>query len=114
MTTFNNPFDSFQVFYYSGPGSFSAVIQVYNGGVFAGRMVFYPGPPNPTPNPVNVPPNGTINPLGTDVPSINYPLTSFQDIWGILRHTRPLYLFLDTGSGVGFLATSGFEPIGGP
>lgn len=106
MATFNNPFDSFQVFYYSGPSSFQAVIQVYNGNIFAGRMVFYATGP--------LPPNGTINPTGTDVPSINYLLTSFEDIWGILRHTRPLYLFLDTGSGVGFVATSGFEPIGGP
>jgi hypothetical protein len=106
VATFTNAFDSFQVFYYSGPSTFSAVIQVYQGSVFVGRMVFYPSGP--------LPDNGTINPLGTDVPSINYLLSSFEDIWGILRHTRPLYLFLDTGTKVGMLATSGFEPIGGP
>lgn len=108
MATFTNAFDSFQVFYYGGNAStFSAVIQVYQGSVFAGRMVFYP---TTTP----VPANGTINPLGTDVPSLNYSISSFQDVWGILRHTRPLYLFLDTSTTVGMLATSGFEPIGGP
>jgi hypothetical protein len=108
MATFTNAFDSFQVFYYGGNAStFSAVVQVYLGSVFAGRMVFFPtGSP--------VPANTTISPLGTAVPSIHYPVSSFEDIWGILRHTRPLYLFLDTSTTVGMLATSGFEPIGGP
>lgn len=110
MATLTNAFDSFQVFYYGNsnpptPITYAAVIQVYQGSVFAGRIVFFPGPP---------PPNTTINPLGTDVPSIHYSLTSFEDVWSILRHTRPLYLFLDDVTKVGFLATSGFEPIGGP
>jgi hypothetical protein len=108
MATLTNAFDSFQVFYYGGTAStYAAVIQVYQGSVFTGRMVFFPvGTP--------VPPNETISPLGTAVPSINYAVSSFEDIWGVLRHTRPLYLFLDDVSKVGMLATSGFEPIGGP
>jgi hypothetical protein len=112
VATFTNAFDSFQVFYYGNSNpptaiTYSAVIQVYQGSVFAGRIVFYPLPGPP-------PPNGVINPLGTNVPSISYLISSFEDVWGILRHTRPLYLFLDDVTKVGFLATSGFEPIGGP
>ncbi len=105
MATFNNPFDSYQVFYYGGNVStFSAVIQVYQGNVFNGRMVFFPTGP--------IPANTTINPLGTDVPSIHYLLSSFEDVFEILRHTKPLYLFLDTGTTVGMLATSQSEPVG--
>ena len=112
MATFTNAFDSFQVFYYgtsvfpATPSTYAAVVQVYLGSVFAGRMVFFLTGP--------IPVNATINPLGTVVPSIHYPVSSFEDVWGILRHTRPLYLFLDTSTNVGMLATSGFEPIGGP
>ncbi len=106
MATFNNPFDSYQVFYYGHDSiTFSAVIQVYQGNVFNGRMVFFPpGAP--------IPPNTTINPLGTDVPSIHYPISSFEDVFQILRHTKPLYLFLDTSTSVGMLATSQSEPVG--
>lgn len=105
MATFNNPFDSYQVFYYGGNAStFSAVIQVYQANVFTGRMVFFPTGP--------VPDNTTINPLGTDVPSIHYLLSSFEDVFEILRHTKPLYLFLDTSTKVGSLSTSALLPVG--
>ncbi len=106
MATFTNAFDSYQIFYYGGAApSFAAVIQCYQGDVFVGRMGFVPsGAP--------IPPNTTIAPVGTQVPSIHYAFSSFENAFEILRHTRPLYLFLDTGSGVGMLATSQTEPVG--
>lgn len=105
MATFTNGFDSYQVFYYSGPTQFSAVIQCYASGVFNGRIGFYPdaGP---------VVPNGTIAPLGTAVPAINYTISRFPAVMDMLRFEKPLYIFFDTGTGVGFVGTSQMEPVG--
>jgi hypothetical protein len=105
MAQYTNGFDSYQVFYYSGPTQLQAVIQVYASGVFNGRIGFYPdaGP---------VVPNGEIQPTGVKVPAINYALSRFNDVMGMLRFEKPLYIFLDTGNGIGFLGTSQLEPVG--
>ncbi len=108
MATFTNAFDSYQIFYYGGaltPPPIAAVIQCYQGDVFVGRMAFVP---SGTP----IPPNTTIAPTGVQVPSIHYALSSFEDVFEMLRHTKPLYLFLNTSNGVGMLATSQTEPVG--
>ncbi len=109
MATFTNAFDSYQIFYYGGtlPSNIiAAVVQCYQGQMFVGRIAFYPT------TPASVPANITIAPVGTAVPSIHYALSSFQDVVGVLRHAKPLYLFLDTASGLGMLATSQTLPVG--
>ena len=105
MATFTNGFDTYQSFYYSGPSSFLAVIQVYQAGVFGGRIGFYPdgGP---------VIPNTTIAPFGVQVPAINYPISRFNDVILTLRYEKPLYVFFDNGSLIGYLGTSQNEPVG--
>jgi hypothetical protein len=105
MAQYTNGFDSYQAFYYSGPSSFLAVIQVYASGVFNGRIGFYPdaGP---------VVPNGEIMPTGVKVPAVNYPISRLGDVMNMLRLEKPLYIFLDTGTGIGFLGTMQQEPVG--
>ncbi|HZQ07103.1 MAG TPA: hypothetical protein VFD70_11025 [Anaerolineae bacterium] len=105
MAQFTNGFDAYQTFYYSGATSLLAVIQVYASGVFNGRIGFYPdaGP---------VVPNGVIAPTGTNVPAINYPLSSFNAVMSMIRFEKPLYIFFDSGTGVGFVGTSQLEPVG--
>ncbi len=105
MAIYQNRFDSYQVFYYSGSTQFQAVIQVYLSGVFNGRIGFYPdaGP---------VIPNGEIQPTGVKVPAINYRIGEFEAVMGMLRYEGPLYIFLDTSTGVGFLGTVQNEPVG--
>lgn len=105
MAQYTNGFDSYQAFYYSGPTQLQAVIQVYASGVFNGRLGFYPdaGP---------VVPNGEIQPTGVKVPAINYPLSRFSNVMDMLRYEKPLYIFLDTTNGIGFLGTSQLEPVG--
>lgn len=104
MAQYTNGFDAYQAFYYSGPTPLQAVIQVYAAGVFNGRIGFYP-----TGAPV---PNGEIMPTGVKVPAINFELTRFKDVMDMLRFEKPLYIYLDTGTGVGFVGTSQLEPVG--
>jgi hypothetical protein len=105
MAQMTNGFDSYQVFYYTGPTGLQAVIQVYASGVLNGRIGFYPdgGP---------VVPNGTIAPLGTPIPAINYELKRFKDVMGLLRYEKPLYIWFDTVTGIGFVGTVQQEPVG--
>jgi hypothetical protein len=105
MAQYTNGFDAYQVFNYSGPTQLQIVIQVYASGIFNGRIGFYPenGP---------VAPNGEIQPTGVKVPAINYPVSRFQGVMGMLRYEKPLYIYLDTVTGFGFLGTSQLEPIG--
>ncbi len=86
MTVYNNAFDSYQLFIYSGPSSYSAALQLDQAGVFQGRIAFIP-------EGTALPPNGTISPLGTAVPSIFYHMSTFNDIITTLREETPLYLF---------------------
>jgi hypothetical protein len=107
MATLINPFDTYQIFYYGGTApSPAARIQVYQAGAFTGEMNFFPLPP------ASVPANTTIAPLGTAVPSLNYELSRFNDVVETLRQEKPLYLFLDTSSATGMLATTDLEPVG--
>lgn len=108
MAVFTNGFDAYQLFYYSKYPSapfFEAIIQVYQAGVLVGRIAFFPdgGP---------IPPNGTITPLGTAIPSVHFALSRFNDVVETLRQEKPLYLYLDTSSGVGMVATMQNEPVG--
>ncbi len=105
MAQYTNGFDAYQAFYYSGPTQFQGVIQVYASGVFNGRIGFYPdaGP---------IVPNGEIMPTGVKVPSINYPISRFEAVMDMLRFEKPLYLFLDTVTTIGFIGTSQLEPVG--
>lgn len=105
MAQYTNGFDAYQAFYYSGSTQLQAVIQVYASGVFNGRIGFYPdaGP---------VVPNGEITPTGIKVPAINFALSRFPAIMDMLRWEKPLYIFLDTSNGIGFVGTAQLEPVG--
>ncbi len=106
MAVYNNPFDTYQLFFYSGASAaFPVTIQVYQFGTMVGRIAFVP-------DALPLPPNGVINPLGTDIPAIYFPLSQLEAIVGMIRYEKPLYIFFDTGSGVGIVATSQQEPVG--
>ncbi len=105
MAVFNNPFDSYQLFIYSGPAAYPVVIQVYQAGLLVGRIAFVP---NGSP----VPANAVITPLGAQIPAIYYSYNRLEPIVGMLRYEKPLFIFLDTSSGVGMVATSQNEPVG--
>ncbi len=105
MAVFNNPFDSYQLFIYSGPAAFPVVIQVYQAGLLVGRIAFVP-------DGLPLPPNAVITPLGTQIPAIYYAFSRLDAIATMLRYEKPLYLFFDTSSGVGILATAQNEPVG--
>ena len=105
MATYNNLFDSYQVYYYGGTSpSPAAVILVYRTGALAGQMSFYASGP--------VPANGTVAPMGVTVPLLNFALSSFDGIFTVLRYTKPLYLSLDTSTGAGYLTTGNLIPTG--
>lgn len=105
MPQYTNGFDTYQAFIYSGPTQFQAIIQVYAAGILNGRIGFYPdaGP---------VIPNGEIQPISNKIPAINYPVSRLDAIMAMLRYEKPLYLFLDTGTGIGFVGTAQQEPVG--
>ena len=105
MATYNNLFDTYQVYYYGGTSPApAAVILTYHAGALAGQMSFYPSG--------SVPANGTVAPLGTAVPALNFSLDSFDAIFEVLRYTKPLYLSLDTSTGIGYLTTGSLVPTG--
>ncbi len=106
MAVFNNPFDSYQLYFYSGSAAaYPVVIQVYQAGLLVGRIAFVP---DGTP----VPANTVITPLGAQIPAIYYSYNRLGPIVGMLRYDKPLFVFLDTSSGVGMVATSQNEPVG--
>ncbi len=106
MAVYNNPFDTYQLFFYSGSNAaFPVTVQVYQFGTMVGRIAFVP-------DALPLPPNAVINPLGTDIPAVNFPLSRLDPIVAMLRYEKPLYIFLDTGSGVGIVATTQAEPVG--
>ncbi len=105
MATYNNLFDSYQVYYYGGTSpSPAAVVLVYHTGALAGQMSFYASGP--------IPANTTVAPMGVAVPALNFALSSFDDIFEVLRYTKPLYLSLDTTTGNGYLTTGSLVPTG--
>jgi hypothetical protein len=115
MAVYNNPFDSYQLIYYGGfsltpppppppPPPIIVIVQCYQANVFTGQITFYRDD--------QVQPNTTVMPFGTAVPAISLPISCFDSVFEMLRHTHSLYLFLDTSTGAGFVATSATIPVG--
>jgi len=100
MATYNRPFDSYKLWYYSD-FSYEALIYCYNGSSYAGRMVFI-AEDKPLPE----------NRMWSNQPSLHYQISRFDDIIDILRNEGPLYLFYNDSNHVGILATSQKEPVG--
>jgi hypothetical protein len=99
MATIRTDFDGYKVWYYSGH-PYEALVYVYQGTKYAGRIVFFK-------DGATIPPNAS-NPE----PSIHYPLSRFDDVMNILRKEKPLYLHLNLDNKIGTLATSDLEPVG--
>jgi len=66
-----------------------------------GRIIFFK-------DDVTIPDNANYS----SGPSIHYALSRFNDIVGILRQEKPLYLFLNLSNLIGIVATSDLEPVG--
>lgn len=99
MATIRVDFDGYKIWYYSG-FSYEALIYVYKGTAYVGRIVFFKD-------------GGTLPPNASyPEPSIHYPLSRFNDVVNILREEKPLYLFLNLDNKVGHLATADVEPAG--
>ncbi|MBN1929088.1 MAG: hypothetical protein JW764_06065 [Chlorobiaceae bacterium] len=99
MATIRADFDGYKIWYYSGH-PYEALIYVYNGNKYAGRIVFFK-------DDAVIPPNASY-----PEPSIHYPLRRFNDIVSILREEKPLYLHLNLDNKIGTIATSDLEPAG--
>lgn len=100
MATVKKDFDSYKIWYYSRHG-YEALVYCYQGGVYVGRIVFFP-------DEGALPPNVNY----ASGPSIHYPLSRFNDVISILRYEKPLYLFLNLDNLIGFVATQDLEPTG--
>lgn len=99
MPTVQKDFDSYRIWYYSGH-PYEALIYCYKAGTYVGRMVFFK-------DGSSIPSNDNSGSL-----SIHYPLSRFDHVTNILRHEKPLYLFLNLDNLIGILATTDNEPIG--
>lgn len=99
MATIRTDFDGYKIWYYSGH-PYEALVYVYNGSKYVGRIVFFK-------DGVAVPPNASY-----PEPSIHYPLSRFDDVMNILRQEKPLYLHLNLDNKIGTVATSDIEPVG--
>jgi hypothetical protein len=100
MATYNKPFDSYKIWYYSD-FTYDALIYCYNGSSYAGRLAFI-ADDKPLPE----------NKMWSNQPSLYYHTSKFEDIIDILRNEGPLYLYFNDNNNVGILATSQKEPVG--
>lgn len=99
MPTIQADFDGYKIWYYSGH-PYEALIYVYKGTTYNGRIVFFK-------DSAPIPPNASY-----PEPSIHYPLSRFNDVINILREEKPLYLFLNLDNKIGILGTTDTEPAG--
>ncbi len=100
MPTVRKNFDSYKI-WYNSRHPYEAHIYCYAGASYVGRMVFFP-------DSADLPPNANY----ASGPSIHYPLSRFGHVVDILRHEKPLYLFLNLDNKIGHLATAEREPTG--
>lgn len=100
MATIKKNFDSYKIWYYNGH-PYEALIYCYKANKYVGRMVFFK-------DGSSIPTNANY----ASGPSIHYSLNRFNDILGILRYEKPLYLFLNLNNFIGHLATEDYEPAG--
>jgi len=90
------------IFYYSNYDSLEAIINCYDGRLDAGSIRFCSD---------DVPvPSNDISASG--YPTLNYPISKFNDIISILRYEKPLYLHLTRDTLIGIIATDEQEPVG--
>jgi hypothetical protein len=100
MATVSKPFDSYKIFYYSGH-PYEALIYCYQAGAYVGRIVFFK-------DAASTPANANY----ASGPSIHYPLSRYADVVDLLRHEKPLSLFLNLDNLIGILSTDENEPTG--
>ena len=102
MALIQKSFDSYLIYYRSGPGTSEprAFINFFQANSYVGGVRFIA--------------EGIPLPANAGTPSsieIYYSLPQFNDVVGILRYEKPLWLLFDSGTLVGYLSTSA-EPIG--
>ena len=100
MATVQKNFDAYKIWYYSGH-PYEALVYCYQTGAYVGRIVFFK-------DGASIPPNANF----ASGPSIHYPLSRFNDVITMLRHEKPLYLFLNLDNLIGTVATNDLEPTG--
>jgi hypothetical protein len=101
MPVHEQQFDQYYIYYMTG-GNEVPLINCFKGANYVGKLVFH--------NTAGAPPANGVLPDGTIY--LRYRLSQFQDVIGILRQEKPLYLRLSTPSLIGFLATQQGEPVG--
>jgi hypothetical protein len=101
MPSIAKKFDSYRIYYMCG-GNESPLINCYDGGSYVGKLCFHKdGAP--------VPPNALVS---GSIIYLRYTVSQFNDVIGILRYEKPLFLRLSTPSLIGYIATSQAEPVG--
>ena len=96
MNPITKDFDQYRLQYYSE----QAYIECWKGGVPAGTIVFQK-------DGVPLPPNELVN----NRIVLYYLLSRFNEVISILRHEKPLYLWLNPNNLMGSVSTT-LEPIG--
>jgi hypothetical protein len=78
------------------------VLNCYDGDSYVGSISFYKAG-------ATVPPN---NKTSSGYVNLRYTISQFNDVIGILRYEKPLFLMLSIPSLIGYIATSEAEPVG--
>jgi hypothetical protein len=100
MAIVQKSFDTYVMSCYTAPLN-QVIFDCYKGTTNVGRIVLYEG--------TNIPANANYPTSG---PSLNFPMSSLEAITGMLRYEKPLSLYLNTDNLLGYIMTSGGEPVG--
>jgi len=102
VTAIRKQFDSYKIWYYSARQySWRVNMQLYKGGGVVGRLMFMKkGQPLPD------------NHTDGNLVYLYYPIRRFEEIMGILRYEKPLYVALVPSNKIGYVGTADLEPVG--
>ena len=96
-----NQFDTYRIYYQSTPRYYwQSRVYLYKGSEYVGRIMFIK-------EERPIPENKLVG--GKSV--LNFPTSRFEEIMGILRYEKPLYITLNESNGIGTISTSD-EPVG--
>jgi hypothetical protein len=103
MAIIKKAFDSYSIVHSSGNSQYEADIACFITGTvnMIGRIIFFK---DDSPLPANV--NLAFG------PEIHFPLSRYSEVVDTLRQEKPLYLWFDTSTLVGAVATTDKEPVG--
>jgi hypothetical protein len=97
-------FDAYKVWYNSYKGYlYDALIYCYQGTTFAGWIEFHKA-------------EASIDALKCTIeggkPVVRYRIDRFRDVYHLLLHEKPLFLWVNDMKGDGTVATADYEPTG--